>query len=249
MTSGESTVFHITHWKAGSQWIRAVFNRVAPERLANTKPDMSNVCDDQLRPGAIYSPVYMPTHWFDEQVTPQEHHRYIVIIRDLRDTAVSWYFSMKHSHGKVEDKSSDELILDYRQRFQDMSVQDGLAVVIEERMNPMANIQLSWEKTMRERRLFMRYEDLIADEHAAFNRMFDFAGVRAGEAERKRAIDGESFSRRSGRSRGEEDVSSHYRKGVSGDWQNHFDDRLREMFKEKFGQALITTGYEADLNW
>ena len=147
MTSGEPTVFHITHWKSGSQWVRAVFKQIAPERLVHTKPDMSNVSDDQLRPGSIYSAVYMPTHWFDQQVSSHDGHRFIVVIRDLRDTAVSWNFSIKHSHGKVDDKRGDDLINDYRRRFQEMSVQDGLALVIEERMDPMAHIQLSWQNT------------------------------------------------------------------------------------------------------
>ena len=31
-----------------------------------------------------------------------------------------------------------------------------------------------------------------------------------------------------GRPRGDEDISQHLRKGVAGDWRNHFDDRLRE---------------------
>lgn len=244
-----STVFHVTHWKSGSQWVRAVFKQIAPDRVVHTKPDMSNVCDDQIRSGSIYSAVYMPTQWFDEQVTPQDNHRFVVIIRDLRDTAVSWYFSIKHSHGKVDDKRGDDLINDYRRRFQEMSVQEGLALVIEERMDPMANIQVTWQKTSRDHRLLMRYEDLIADEHAAFNEMFDFAGIQADGAERQRAIEAESFSKRSGRSRGEEDVSSHHRKGISGDWQNHFDERLKAIFKEKFGQTLIDTGYESDLDW
>jgi hypothetical protein len=36
---------------------------------------------------------------------------------------------------------------------------------------------------------------------------------------------------------------------VAGDWRNHFDDRLREEFKTRYGGLLIATGYENDLEW
>ncbi|OAB63996.1 hypothetical protein AY599_16515 [Leptolyngbya valderiana BDU 20041] len=243
------TVFHITHWKSGSQWVRGVFKHLTPDRLVHTKPDMSNVSDEQIRPGAIYSAVYMPTQWFYDQVTDNPDHRFIIVIRDLRDTAISWYFSIKHSHGKVDDKRGDDLINDYRRRFQELSIQDGLALAVEERLDPMANIQLTWLSASDDRHLLLRYEDLIRDEHAAFNRMFDFAEVKADQEARTKAIESESFANRSGRDRGQEDITSHHRKGVSGDWRNYFDDRLKEIFKAKFGQTLIDTGYESDLDW
>jgi lipopolysaccharide transport system ATP-binding protein len=62
-------------------------------------------------------------------------------------------------------------------------------------------------------------------------------------------VNDNSFKNRAGRKPGEEDVTSHYRKGVSGDWQNHFTDNIKAAFKEKFGQILIDTGYEKDMNW
>ena len=45
------------------------------------------------------------------------------------------------------------------------------------------------------------------------------------------------------------DLKSATRKGQTGDWQNHFDDRLRRIFKEEAGQALVQAGYETGLNW
>ncbi len=52
-----------------------------------------------------------------------------------------------------------------------------------------------------------------------------------------------------GRTIGEEDVKSHYRKGVAGDWKNHFNEDHINFFKDKYGQLLITLGYEKDENW
>ncbi len=40
-----------------------------------------------------------------------------------------------------------------------------------------------------------------------------------------------------------------FRKGVIGDWKNHYDEELKEIFKKTSGQYLIELGYEQDLNW
>lgn len=52
-----------------------------------------------------------------------------------------------------------------------------------------------------------------------------------------------------GRSRGQENVKSHYRKGISGDWDNYFNDEHRAYFKREFNELLLTLGYEKDANW
>ncbi len=52
-----------------------------------------------------------------------------------------------------------------------------------------------------------------------------------------------------GRTIGTEDVKSHYRKGVAGDWKNHFKAEHIESFKEKYSNLLVKLGYEKDDNW
>jgi hypothetical protein len=52
-----------------------------------------------------------------------------------------------------------------------------------------------------------------------------------------------------GRDKGEENVESHYRKGVPGDWVNHFTAEHKRVFKERFNDVLIQTGYEDDDAW
>lgn len=52
-----------------------------------------------------------------------------------------------------------------------------------------------------------------------------------------------------GRDKGEENVKSHYRKGVPGDWVNHFTAEHKRVFKQRFNDVLIQTGYEDDDAW
>jgi hypothetical protein len=39
------------------------------------------------------------------------------------------------------------------------------------------------------------------------------------------------------------------RKGIAGDWKNHFDENHKAIFKRNAGEWLIKLGYEADLEW
>ncbi|TVR97335.1 MAG: hypothetical protein EA406_09735 [Rhodospirillales bacterium] len=52
-----------------------------------------------------------------------------------------------------------------------------------------------------------------------------------------------------GRALGVEDRQSHYRKGVAGDWRNHFRPVHKEYFKENFGDIVVCLGYEETNDW
>lgn len=52
-----------------------------------------------------------------------------------------------------------------------------------------------------------------------------------------------------GRKPGEEDVAHHYRKGVPGDWKNHFKEVHVCAFKERYNDLLLKLGYENDPDW
>ncbi len=52
-----------------------------------------------------------------------------------------------------------------------------------------------------------------------------------------------------GRKKGDENTNSHYRKGKRSDWQNHFNDEHKKVFKERYGELLIRLGYEKNYDW
>ncbi|MGL5080948.1 MAG: sulfotransferase domain-containing protein [Microcoleaceae cyanobacterium] len=52
-----------------------------------------------------------------------------------------------------------------------------------------------------------------------------------------------------GRKPGQEDVKSHNRKGVAGDWKNHFEEIHKQVFKQKYDSLLVQLGYEQNDNW
>jgi len=52
-----------------------------------------------------------------------------------------------------------------------------------------------------------------------------------------------------GRDKNQEDVNSHYRKGIPGDWKNYFSEEHKEYFIEKYDDLLIKLGYEKNNKW
>ena len=54
---------------------------------------------------------------------------------------------------------------------------------------------------------------------------------------------GLSFKAQAGRAAGEENAKSYLRKGVAGDWRNHFSDEAEAVFERHAGEALRRLGY------
>jgi hypothetical protein len=96
----------------------------------------------------------------------------------------------------------------------------------------------------------VRYEDLLERPNEEVERLLAFLGVDTDERLVDQCVSSASFEKLSrGRERGQEDPSSFYRKGIAGDWKNHFTEEDRRVFKEEAGQLLIRLGYEEDLDW
>lgn len=65
-----------------------------------------------------------------------------------------------------------------------------------------------------------------------------------------RAIRGCRFEKMSGgRQPGQEDSTSHFRKGTAGDWRNHFTAEHIAFFKRHYNALLLKLGYESDADW
>src|SRR5262245_58412565 len=97
-TSGDwPTVLHVTHAKAGSQWIHKILHYCAADRIVAPPYYSLPFLQTPVQSGAVYPTLYVTRKDFDRVILPSNSRRF-VIIRDLRDTLVSWYFSVKISH-------------------------------------------------------------------------------------------------------------------------------------------------------
>src|SRR5665213_2482973 len=132
----EPAIFHITHWKAGSQWIYKVLKACLPERVVDPQIGETEL---RLAPraGRIYPTVYMNRQEFLRLRLPQDS-RHFVVIRDLRDTLVSAYFSMKVSHpGDAPD------LLRLRKSLTSLNKDEGMLLLMDDWLIPAALIQWS----------------------------------------------------------------------------------------------------------
>jgi hypothetical protein len=90
----------------------------------------------------------------------------------------------------------------------------------------------------------IRYEDLHATPHEETRRLLAFLEVDTGDDSVAACLEAGDFKRLSGgRERGEEDVQSHLRKGVVGDWREQFDAEAEARFEEGAGPLLEELGY------
>jgi hypothetical protein len=95
-----------------------------------------------------------------------------------------------------------------------------------------------------ERYLAIRYEDLAAEPAPVLTRVLDFLGAEAGPEVLAACLGAGSFQTMSGgRAAGQESRDSFFRKGVAGDWKNHFTAETALLFEEKAGEWLERYGY------
>ncbi len=95
----------------------------------------------------------------------------------------------------------------------------------------------------------IKYEDLKADGVGTMHRALTEIGFKIDRRLVGHIVESNSFERQAGRPAGEEDRAAPLRKGIVGDWRNHFTQRNIDAFKDAFGEMLIAYGYEQDLNW
>jgi len=236
------TIVHITHWKAGSQWIFRILNECCPERIITPETDGEHFLNAPVFPGKIYPTVYLPKQTIDDLTLPADT-RFFVILRDPRDTLVSLYFSYKVSH--VLEKN---VTLPDRQHLQLISEEDGLLEILErDIMRDILDIHTSWAHSGA---TVLSYEDLIErDEELLVPLLTRICPLDVDESMLRAAIRRNRFEVVSGRALGVENVQSHLRFGQPGNWRKHFTPKVAEAFENRFGPQMRQLGYVQDSTW
>jgi hypothetical protein len=234
--------FHITHPKAASQWIQDILSDLYPDAVVKNLPAAASVQSGQLQPGKFYTSVYLSREEFLNLGAPAGTPHFF-IMRDLRDSLVSLYFSLSKSHA-----ITDEHVQRGRLSLAGLGVEEGLRVLIQENAWNFVRIQSSW---LREPECCFRFEDVVLDPEQFLGRILrDVLHLKIRQARLRKVCKRHSFERMSGgRQLGQEDPNAHLRSGKPGDWRRHFTPDLIRLFKELHGQHLIDCGYETDLNW
>lgn len=234
-------IYHACIQKTGSQWVKAVLSDRDVVRRSGL------VCHPQFRyewgefkrrfpPYTFVPGLYVPYGLYEEITKPAEY-RTIYVLRDPRDVVVSWYFSMRDTHvlmGKVPK---------FREDLQSLSKSDGLAYCIRYLQLKFSFVRSWWQHRGDPRIKIVRFENLTADPVSGFTEILRHCEVNISEDELAAVLDRytkDKMRRRDLESR--DDGKSHYRSN-SGGWEEHFEDRHRELFMAVNGNLVELLGY------
>ncbi len=158
------------------------------------------------------------------------HAKFVHVIRDPRDCAVSgWFHNQRSNPGEA------------RHRFGTLS--DYLRMTAE-RWTTVVAVAAEFAEAHPASSFEVRYEDLVAQPRETLGGLLRFLGVAA----TPRLIDAcraeAAFEKLSGgRQRGEEDRASFFRRGQAGDWRNHVSAEENAAFLALYGPIMARHGY------
>jgi len=158
--------------------------------------------------------------------------KFVFIYRDGRDIAVSGWYHMKRQHG--EDQA--EPLPAYAKRVASIWRNDYEKVIAFAARHPNDCVQV-------------RYEDLHENPVPELVRILDFLGLDNSTDVVMQSLNACNFDKLAGgRQRGQENLQSHFRKGIVGDWRNHFDHETWTIFDAEAGELLATLGYQREFD-
>jgi len=237
----EITYLHVTHPKAASQWVQSILQNLYQNNVVKNLPAAGSVRGGNVEAGKFYTSLYLTRE--EVQALGAGQFRSFFVMRDLRDSLVSLYFSLSKTHAVT-----DEFVERGRGVLAGLSKEDGLQMLIEQNAFNFVRIQSSW---LADPSRCFRFEDLVTDPVSGFTRIFCNSLELEIHPDRLNAVcEKFSFERMSGgRRQGHEDTGSHLRSGKPGNWRDHFTPKLIARFKELHGDHLIACGYESDADW
>ena len=255
------TLLHFTHIKAGSTWVHGLLGRLfggkVMPRFGSDLFDAGNAETASppehppylemyrampFRAGHVYPGMFITRGEFLTRPEFADARRFVVI-RDLRDTLTSHYFSLKGTHA-LDKRGRVKFARDF---LQTAEKDDGLRFLFDRDLERLIELQRSW---LDAGEIVLRYEDLIGNDVAGFSDLFiGKLGLPIAPREIERAVAVSRFENVYKRKLGELDEKSHGRQGLPGDWKNHFSPNIRREFHERAGSVLVAAGYEKDDAW
>lgn len=255
--SSAENVYHCCVHKTASQWLRKIFSdqrtyqacgldvynyeRELPGGV-DTRKLTERTFDAPLPGRAIVTPIYIDLPGFLRLPKP-DNFRAFFVPRDPRDVVVSWYFSVKVSHKAMG------VIGDVREQLNSMPEEQGLQHVIEfvETRGLFAALR-SWQTGVASdpRLRIFPYEQLTGEnQFAAWTELLKHCDIQMPPDVLRQVLQEFAFSALTkGRERGSEDVTSHLRKGVQGDWKTHFTPAVESKFRAVTGDLVELLGYQ-----
>lgn len=166
---------------------------------------------------------------------------YFVSIRDPRQMMLSRYYHI------LNDKK-------HRQHFEikNLDIKSGfkksLFSIIEKEIDPIDEYSEWINSHLKFSKRFIKYEDYLKDKAIYFEKLSNYSNIEIDIEKTLKILENKNNNfKKNLRLNGRE--KSTFRKGIHNEWVSIFDEELKNLFKNKFGEALIKLGYEKDYNW
>ena len=137
----EPAILHVTHWKACSQWLHKILAQSVPDRIVAPQAGQAQVFHWPIKSGGVYPTVYASCQQLRHLPFPPGTSRF-VMIRDLRDTLISAYFSFKHSHPILEAAFGQ-----LKEFLDTLPFDEGMVHLMDTWLYASAVIPLSWRSS------------------------------------------------------------------------------------------------------
>lgn len=236
----------VSYPKSGNTWVRFFMaNLQFPEKrpihfmnVINFVPELfGNEIIETTNPTTQLNLTVFKSH---ERFTPG-YPKVIYLLRDGRDVYVSYYYYLMHNLPKNTTFAN---FLENK-KFYPLHWKDHCE---------------SWLfNNYHKNILLVRYEDLKRKPLNEFEKIAVFAGLSPTKKELEESINWCSFKtmkeleikygRPFKKKQIAQEANQFVRKGLVGDWKEHFSDQEKKVFKQINGEMLIRLGYEHNNNW
>ena len=177
----------------------------------------------------------------------------VVVFRDGRDVMVSFYY-----HSLFKNERFNARLVEITRRdlqFDDYEdIKSNLPKFIEYKFTRKKAPRFTWSEFVNswlDRDVpTVKYEDLLRNPVKEMSNVIGkLCKSRPDERRLGQIAEKYSFKNLAKRNPGEENKRSFLRKGIAGDWRNHFTSESRRIFNEFAGKELVKLGYEVDDGW
>ena len=234
--------------KSGTTWLARLIDEVpgymrwTPESIKirhDFKPG------DLTPPPAGYTIIKTHTPPTDENVDVihDAGYPYVVTLRDPRDLAVSWAHWVGLTESQTGRGNPTPPQFGNPAEAAKLDIPERISFYIERVLPRMMTWSRGWLAAMEAQKgMVMKYEDLLGDTPHQLRRIIDHYGLDLPESWIDATVTKHAFRKKSG-------GASFNRKGIAGDWKNHFSDAQREAFKAQAGTYLQELGYAEGADW
>lgn len=235
-------IYHACIQKTGSQWIKAVFSD--PEIVKRTglqvHPQFRYEVGEFRQKFPLHTFIaglYIPYPMYNEIDKPKGY-KTLYVVRDPRDIVVSWYYSMKYTHGEMGAVSNHRKIL------RGLSEKRGLEYCINHLQWKFSFIRTWWYNRNDPDIYLVRFEDLTNDPISEWGKIFNHCEIEIEKNTLEKVLSKYTKEKMRERDLKNRDGDiSHYRKEKKG-WRDLFNKNLIEIFQKNNGNLIELLGYE-----